>query len=511
MKVFLSHSTRDKDFVEKLAVAMTASGFEPWVGEEDIEKGANFVAEISKGLKQADLTLLVWSPDAANSPWTEEEWTAVLKQQVEQSRIRFGIIMLREHPLPPLLDTRNYIDARVSHDNGIRDTLEWLERRRKAQRFSGLKAPIYLPDYRPQDFVGRSAYLERLRNALTWEPAVFLLQGEPGTGKSMLALRFAWEAQKDFDAVIFQTCGQRPLDAITAELADRLPIDVKTKPPEEQRDAAKAWLRERQSLLVLDDVWSAEVRQLEPGPNCSVLYTSRLKSLPGISSELREEVESFTEAEAEALFHRYLDKDFGAAEVAQHREALLEFAQKVEWLPIAVGVGASLLREKTASPLDEGALELRMGELTDGVKDVPGLFGKAIDSQPERERKLLAACAVCVQEGFWLPLARDIAELSDSDTKKAAERLVNFSLLRVIDRERRRFQLHALFRDQLRAQLGDGGLGKLQGRHADALEKLFKDWETRWRECRDCLEEIIPAAQLLRQRGKRYRPWRLSS
>ena len=38
----------------------------------------------------------------------------------------------------------------------------------------------------------------------------------------MLALRFAWEAQKDFDAVIFQTCGQRPLDAITAELADAL-------------------------------------------------------------------------------------------------------------------------------------------------------------------------------------------------------------------------------------------------------------------------------------------------
>ena len=115
--------------------------------------------------------------------------------------------------------------------------------------------------------------------------------------------------------------------------------------PEEQREAAKAWLRERQSLLVLDDVWSAEVMQLEPGPACSVLYTSRLKSLPGISTELREQVESFTEPEAEALFHRYLDKDFGAAEVTQHREALLGFARRVEMLPIAVAVGASLLRE----------------------------------------------------------------------------------------------------------------------------------------------------------------------
>src|SRR5271166_1223034 len=358
MKVFLSHSTKDKDFVEKLAAAMTASGFTPWLCEVDIEKGANFVAEISKGLKDTDLTLLVWSPDAANSPWTEEEWTAVLKQQVEQSRIRFGIIMLRQHPLPPLLDTKNYIDAQVSHDAGIRDTLEWLELRRKAQRFSGLKAPIYLPDYRPQDFVGRSAYLEQLRNALTWEPTAFLLYGEPGAGKSMLALKFAWEVQKDFDAVIFQTCGQRPLDAITTELADRLPIDVKTRPPEEQRAAAKTWLRERQSLLVLDDVWpnekgKVEARQLEPGPGCSVLYTSRLRSLPWISSSLSIEVESFSELEAENLFHAYLDAAFGKDEVTWAGRALLDFARKVEMLPIAVAVGANLLREKTAGPLEE--------------------------------------------------------------------------------------------------------------------------------------------------------------
>jgi len=41
MKVFLSHSTKDKGFVEKLAAAMNASGFTPWLCEVDIEKGAN--------------------------------------------------------------------------------------------------------------------------------------------------------------------------------------------------------------------------------------------------------------------------------------------------------------------------------------------------------------------------------------------------------------------------------------------------------------------------------------
>ena len=210
----------------------------------------------------------------------------------------------------------------------MRDTVAWLKRRETAQRLSGLRAPIYLPDYRPQDFVGRVAYLDLLRNTLTTEPTVFLLHGEPGSGKSTLALQFAWEAQKDFDAVIFQTCGQRPLDAITAELVERLPIDVKTRPPDEQRKEAIKWLKARQSLLVLDDVWSPEVRQLEPGPACSVLYTSRLQSLPGLAAKLSSKVEKFTEAECDDLFHATLDPLFGAEEITRHRDALLGFAEE---------------------------------------------------------------------------------------------------------------------------------------------------------------------------------------
>src|SRR5271157_3404534 len=526
MTVFLSHSTKDADFVEKLAFALEASGFTPWRCEVDIEKGANFVSRINQGLAQSQMALLVWSPDAAKSAWTEQEWTTLLAQQVAEHKIRLAIVMLREHPLPPLLRTSNWIEARWDQAAGIRDVLDWLKRRQRVQRLAGLRAPVFLPYYRPQDFVGRSAYLTRLQDTLTAEPGVFLLYGEPGAGKSTLALKFAWEVQKDFDAVIFQSCGQRPLDAITAELVERLitpsgaksapdggpglPIEVKTRPPEEQRAAAKAWLRERQSLLVLDDVWSAELRQLEPGPNCSVLYKSRQKSLAGLSSELREQVESFTEPEAEALFHAYLNKDFGAAEVTRNREALLGFARRVEMLPIAVAVGASLLREKSASALGRAVLKLRLDALAHGSKDVNALFRTAITSQPEREQRLLAACAVCVQEGFWLPLAAQIAELGEDEAGDAADRLVHSSLLRVTDRERRRFQLHALLRDQVRVQQGDDGLGKLQERHAAALERFFKDWETRWQDCRECLEEIIPAAGFLWQSGESDRDWQLA-
>jgi hypothetical protein len=37
----------------------------------------------------------------------------------------------------------------------------------------------------------------------------------------------------------------------------------------------------------------------------------------------------------------------------------------------------------------------------------------------------------------------------------------------------------------------------LKERHATVLEGLFKNWETRWQDCRECLAEVIPAAEFL--------------
>jgi len=505
MKVFLSHSTKDKEFVQRLADALVGANFEPWLCEVDIDRGENFVAKINEGLEQSDVALLVWSPDSANSAWTKEEWTSILARQVADAKIRLGIVLLRECPLPELLRTKTFIDARSDQGAALIDTVQWLKRRERVQRLSGEKAPVYL-DYRPTDFVGREAYLAQLRELLTAEPGTFLLHGEPGTGKSMLALRFAWDAQKDFDAVIFQPCGQRPVDTITAELADRLPIDVKTLPPEEKLKQSMRWLRGRQSLLILDDVWGRDVKQLEPGPPCSVLYTSRQASLPWISTKHSVEVKSLLEEDAKQLFHTRLDEVFGADEVTRNLAALLEFAHKVEMLPIAVAVEASLLREKPASPLSRSVLRLRLDEASEGVPNVPQLFQKAIAAQPPREQKFLSAAAVCVQESFWLPLAAQIAGMTEDEADDAADRLMNSSLLRVLNpRERRRFQLHALLREQVRAGCGAAGLENLQQSHAAALERLFKDWETRWRDCRECLAEIIPAAKFLWERRESSR------
>src|SRR6516162_2228492 len=122
MKVFLSHSTKDKQFVQSLADELKAEKIEPWLCEVDVEVGNNFVAEIEKGLREADLTVLFWSPDAAASKWTHREWNSVTEREISESRTRLGVVLLRDCVLPELLRVKHRIDARSDPEKARRET-----------------------------------------------------------------------------------------------------------------------------------------------------------------------------------------------------------------------------------------------------------------------------------------------------------------------------------------------------------------------------------------------------
>jgi tetratricopeptide (TPR) repeat protein len=233
------------------------------------------------------------------------------------------------------------------------------------------------------------------------------------------------------------------------------------------------------------------------GQPVSVLFTSRRPTLPWVKRDQCGKVEAFKEAEVEEAFRSHL----GEETAAENRESLLAFAKRVERLPIAITVGADYLRNQFGS-VSEAAKKIKLAKLINDVHDVPGLFRAAIAAQGERERRLLGACAVCSADGFWLPLAIQVAGLSEDDGNEARDRLVNASLLRVVDRERRRFQIHALLREQL---LGAPDARELRESYVKAVEKLFKKWEIRWKDCFECLAEAIPACEALWLAGESKR------
>ncbi|MFI0540374.1 BTAD domain-containing putative transcriptional regulator [Streptomyces sp. WSLK1-3] len=151
-----------------------------------------------------------------------------------------------------------------------------------------LPRPAQLPPP-PGHFTGRVATRQALRRVLTPEdgPAVGVVSGMAGVGKSALALYVAHELRERFpDGQLYvnlqgATPGMTPLtpaQALTALLRD-LGADPRSIP--EHPDAAAALLRSllapTRTLMVLDDAASAaQVRPLLPaGAGCAVIVTSR--------------------------------------------------------------------------------------------------------------------------------------------------------------------------------------------------------------------------------------------
>jgi tetratricopeptide (TPR) repeat protein len=503
MKVFLSHSTKDKAFVQTLAQQMQSVCIEPWLCEVDVLVGDDFVEQIERGLREADVTLLVWSPDAANSAWTGKEWRAVLAREVEESRIRLGLLLLRDAEIPELLRTKHRIDARTESEKAIQDTVQWLVRQRDMRRYESTGAANFIVDFEPTDFVGRTRYLEELYSALVEEQGKFLLWGGPGSGKSTLALKFAWRARGAFDAVVFQHCGQRSVEVIASEMVERLGLDLRELPPDRQIMEVIKWLCGRKTLLILDDIWNPDIKALIPRfsvASLSVLCTSRQRALPWIKRPRTLEVRAFVVEEVDSLFRIWL----GGENVSLFHQDLRAFAERVERLPIAVAVAAEML-SRYFGPMGEKAKVLELERLRNEVHDVPGLLQEAINSQSEREQKLLHAMAVCHQEGFWLPLAGEIAGLSEDERALARDRLIQSSLLQIVDQNRQQFRLHALLQEQIRRSMS---LSEMEWKKVKVLSDMFATWESKWKECKECLPEIIPALKFLIEQDRHsLRAW----
>lgn len=87
MKAFISHSSIDKPFVERLATDLrTREGIDAWVDKWEILPGDSIQAKIEEGVINAGVFLLVLSPECINSNWVSREREMWLNRQIEEER-----------------------------------------------------------------------------------------------------------------------------------------------------------------------------------------------------------------------------------------------------------------------------------------------------------------------------------------------------------------------------------------------------------------------------------------
>jgi len=103
MRVFISHSSKDKPRVEELAVALRERGFDPWLDKWEITAGDDIVASINAGLEEASVGIVVFSAHTDASNWVKAEVSYLTYARATEDKVLIPVLLDEDGTIPPLL------------------------------------------------------------------------------------------------------------------------------------------------------------------------------------------------------------------------------------------------------------------------------------------------------------------------------------------------------------------------------------------------------------------------
>lgn len=119
VNIFISHSSKDKEFVRRLKRDLEELGHEIWLDEGEIGTGDSISKEIEEGISKMDFLILVLTPDSISSKWVELEWRAALLREIDENKKIILPIYLKSCNVPLLLKERLYADFSKGYDTGL--------------------------------------------------------------------------------------------------------------------------------------------------------------------------------------------------------------------------------------------------------------------------------------------------------------------------------------------------------------------------------------------------------
>jgi CHASE2 domain-containing sensor protein len=240
-QVFLSHNSRDKSVVARLAVKLKREGVEPWLDSWNLTPGGRWQEELAAGLRNASACAVFIGPDDIGD-WEREELAVASNRAATDRDFRLFLVLLPGVPdrfdadaLSPFLSMRTWVDLRAGVDDprGFQALVNAvhgiplgpdiaIEPRPGICPYRGLR-PFEEDD--AEFFFGRDADIQRLLEKLK-STSVLAVVGSSGSGKSSLARaglvpalrRGALAGSEEWEIVTLKP-GAHPLDTLAGHVA----------------------------------------------------------------------------------------------------------------------------------------------------------------------------------------------------------------------------------------------------------------------------------------------------
>jgi DNA-binding SARP family transcriptional activator/tetratricopeptide (TPR) repeat protein len=344
--------------------------------------------------------------------------------------------------------------------------------RRQGAPNSTTVVPRQLPAA-PVRFAGRHREVRSLTMRLGARthnaPAIVVISGIPGVGKTALALHWTHQVQQRFpDGQLYVNLrgfDNSPAPVTAAEAISGFLVGMGVSPRQipSQLDAQAALYRsllaDKRMLIVLDNVRDEEqVRPLLPGsPECMVLMTSRneLAGLIAAEGACPIRLDVLGEVEAQHL----LASRLGGGRVTAEAAAVAELTSLCAHLPLALVLAAARAASRPTLPLADIAdglrsIRHRLDGLNVGDKatDIKGVFSWSYRLLSEPAARMFRLLAVHTGPDISVAAAASLAATSARSAGAVLSELLAASLVQ--EQAPGRFTMHDLLRAYA-AGLGD--------------------------------------------------------
>ncbi len=305
--VFLSHSSKDKEFVRELYRRLTRDGVNCFFDAESIGWGDNWVRALERALDECSDIVFVLSPDFCDSDWVEVERTSRIADDPAGLKAKFRPLMLRDcrhlSNFPRFLKQVQAIDVSTqalfeANYEKICGQLGGVVVQDMEASDRGKLPPVQplperhrMPYHSLGDrFVGRADALWQIydtlhRGSTTIVQGTGVVAGTGGLGKSQAAIEYVHRFGAGYRGGVYWVDADRGLTALVSQVADAAGVEIDAK-AEEQVQVQQLWTALNQMppcLMVLDNF--PELIPLRPylptTGRIHTLITTRRRDLTG--------------------------------------------------------------------------------------------------------------------------------------------------------------------------------------------------------------------------------------
>jgi WD40 repeat protein/energy-coupling factor transporter ATP-binding protein EcfA2 len=238
--VFLSHNSKDRQTVQRIAAKLREAGFRPWLDVWELTGGGEWQKELEAGLRSSRAFAVLVGPNGL-SGWVEMELAVALDRAAKERDFRLFLVLLPDLPdpfdpasLPAFLNTRGWVDLREGFEDQTRfqsliNAILGIAHGEPAlvpsdgaiTPYRGLEA---FNEEHAEFFFGREANVQRMLEKLKGSRFLAVV-GPSGSGKSSLvraglvpALKNGrLQSSESWPIVVF-TPGGRPLTSLATVL-----------------------------------------------------------------------------------------------------------------------------------------------------------------------------------------------------------------------------------------------------------------------------------------------------